>query len=78
MKSDQRWAPVLLVVVLSMSGCVRIDIGDHSTSPTLGTQLIDLESAFQQGALDLAEFTRVRDALLAGNQLLKVKESLGR
>jgi hypothetical protein len=65
MKSE-RWkvCGLLLLLTVSMGGCVRIEIGDHLTSPTLGKQLVDLDTAFQQGALDLMEFTRARDLLL--------------
>jgi hypothetical protein len=65
MKPDRQIALcLLLMLVLGSPGCVRIDIGDQLVAPTLGKQLIELDAAFQRGALDLVEFTRARDSLL--------------
>ena len=65
MKPDPKPRLLLLaLVLLALGGCVRIDIGDQLISPTLGKQLLELDTAFQQGALNLAEFTRARESLL--------------
>ncbi len=56
---------LLLMLVMSTSSCVRIEIGDHQVSLTLGRQLVDLESAFKGGAPSPIEYTRARDTSLA-------------
>ena len=65
MKSERCAVSILLLMLaVSASGCVRIDIGDHLTAPTLGKQLVDLDTALQSGALNLIEYTRARETLL--------------
>lgn len=47
----------VLMAMLFLGGCVRVDIGDRL--PTLGEQIIDLYKAKEVGAISEAEFKRL-------------------
>ncbi len=59
--------PVVLVAMLGLSGCVAA-IGNrdaqHSSSGTLGQQLIDLQKAKEAGAISEAEYQSQKARLL--------------
>jgi hypothetical protein len=53
---------LLLVLALSLSGCVRVDAG--SPAPTLGEQIMDLAKARERGVITQDEFAQLRRELL--------------
>jgi hypothetical protein len=63
MRSD--WKPwVILIILLALGGCVRVDIGDNL--PTVGEQLMDLYDAH---ASNDAEFKKMKARVLRSMQL---------
>lgn len=54
---------ITLLVLASLVGCVRIDIGGEQT-PTLGDQLMDLYEAKRAGVISEVEFDALRRELL--------------
>ena len=54
---------VLLLALLSLSGCVRVESG--RVAPTIGKQVIDLVNAKELGAISEEEFRKARLRLLA-------------
>ena len=59
---NSRFGFLGLLIVLCLSGCVRVDIGEHA--PTIGEQLMDLYQAHEIGAVTDAEFARIRNELI--------------
>jgi hypothetical protein len=66
MRSD--WKPwVILIILLALGGCVRVDIGDNL--PTVGEQLMDLYDAHASGVINDAEFKKMKARVLRSMQL---------
>ena len=53
---------LLSTIVLSGSGCVRVDTGDKQ--PTFGDQIRDLVGAHESGLVSHDEFRRLRGNLI--------------
>jgi len=64
MKPDRLLRTMALIVILLAAGCVRIDVGEKTSSPTLGEQMIDLYKARQAGAVSESEYEETRKKLL--------------
>ena len=54
---------IVLLLLMALGGCVRIDIGD--TVPTLGEELMSLERARAAGIVTEEELSSLRLAVLA-------------
>ena len=62
----------VVCVLMTMSGCV-FSVGGKSTQsttpPTLGQEMIDLKTAYEQGAMSEEEYQQARTMLIMrGNQ----------
>ena len=56
------------VASLSLVGCIAVGgTVNKGTEPTVGQQLIDLQKARQDGAVDAAEYERLRTRFLAAD-----------
>lgn len=54
----------IFLSLLLLQGCVRINIGDEVVDATRGKELVDLEIALEKGVISLAEFAKLRGAIL--------------
>ena len=55
----------VLGLLLLGSGCVAVGSSARTTPPTLGRQLIDLKTAYDQGAINEAEYEEAKGTLLS-------------
>ena len=57
----------LITSIALLTGCVNnVEIGDHSNSPSLGEQLVELHLARQAGAISEGEYNRMKLKLVRG------------
>ncbi len=55
---------VVLVLLMALPGCVKIDIGDKVTEANIGEELISLSEARELGVLTELEFRQLRRKLI--------------
>lgn len=54
----------VMLLILMLTGCVKIDIGDHVREATLGDKLVDLIAAKNTGVINEIEFADLKRKLL--------------
>jgi hypothetical protein len=54
----------LLIAALFIPGCIAVGGKTQSTPPTLGRQLIDLKTAYEQGAMSETEYQQAKAQLI--------------
>lgn len=62
------WSKCLCIAVVAwaLGGCIAIGGSKRVVSPTVGQQLIDLQSARDRGAISTEEFEQAKHDILRG------------
>ncbi len=58
-------AVAIVIATASFTGCVAVGSNHETNPPTLGHELIDLQSAFDKGAISLEEYEQGKSRLMS-------------
>jgi hypothetical protein len=71
MKKSIGFTTTVLSLILVLTGCIGLQLGGDKTvksQPTTGQQLVDLQKAKDNGAINEAEYQSQRDKILRGER----------